>query len=152
MAFPSRPLIWHRRKKSAGLTGAESGVLGGFKLLGRSMPQAAGDRQALLQSINILFIIGGMIQTFANTETEAFFASGKSRRLPSEILKRAMMRLTQLDAAVQVEDLRMPPSNQLEKLSGDRAGQWSIRINGQWRVCFRFEGGDAFAVEIVDYH
>lgn len=63
-----------------------------------------------------------------------------------------MMRLAQLDAAVQVEDLRMPPSNQLEKLSGDRAGQWSIRINGQWRVCFRFEGTDAFVVEIVDYH
>ena len=93
-----------------------------------------------------------MIRTFADAETEAFFASGKSRRLPGEILKRAMMRLAQLDAAVQVEDLRMPPSNQLEKLSGDRAGQWSIRINGQWRVCFRFEGTDAFAIEIVDYH
>ena len=135
------------------LSGADTAILRSFQPpLQRSMPQAAGVRQALLQSINILFIVGGMIQTFANTETEAFFASGKSRRLPSEILKRAMIRLTQLDAAVQVEDLRMPPSNQLEKLSGDRAGQWSIRINGQWRVCFRFEGGDAFAVEIVDYH
>lgn len=93
-----------------------------------------------------------MIQTFANAETEVFFASGKSRRLPSEILKRAVMRLAQLDAALRVEDLRMPPSNQLEKLSGDRDGQWSIRINGQWRVCFRFDSGDAFEVEIVDYH
>jgi proteic killer suppression protein len=93
-----------------------------------------------------------MIQTFADAETEAFFASGKSRRLPGEILKRAVMRLAQLDAALRVEDLRMPPSNQLEKLSGNRDGQWSIRINGQWRVCFRFDSGDAFEVEIVDYH
>lgn len=93
-----------------------------------------------------------MIQSFANAETESFFATGKSRRLPSEILKRAAMRLMQLDAAFQVEDLRIPPSNQLEKLAGDRLGQWSIRINAQWRVCFRFEGGDAFEVEIVDYH
>lgn len=93
-----------------------------------------------------------MIQSFANAETESFFATGKSRRLPSEILKRAAMRLTQLDAALQVDDLRIPPSNQLEKLAGDRLGQWSIRINAQWRVCFRFEGGDAFEVEIVDYH
>ncbi len=62
------------------------------------------------------------------------------------------MRLTQLDAATAVEDLRQPPSNRLEALSGGRAGQWSIRINDQWRVCFRFVNGDAFDVEIVDYH
>jgi len=93
-----------------------------------------------------------LIQTFANAETESFFATGKSRRLPSEILKRAAMRLNQMHAAMRIEDLRLPPSNQLEMLSGDREGQWSIRINGQWRVCFRFEGGHAFEVEIVDYH
>lgn len=62
------------------------------------------------------------------------------------------MRLIQLNAANQVEDLRQPPSNRLERLRGDRAGQWSVRINDQWRVCFRFENGDAFDVEIVDYH
>jgi proteic killer suppression protein len=62
------------------------------------------------------------------------------------------MRLTQLNAAVRVEDLCMPPSNRLEALHGDRDGQWSIRINDQWRICFRFEDGDAFEVEIVDYH
>ncbi|MFA5172258.1 MAG: type II toxin-antitoxin system RelE/ParE family toxin [Sulfuriferula sp.] len=93
-----------------------------------------------------------MIQTFASTETESFFVTGKSRRLPSEILKRAAMRLNQLHAATVLSDLRLPPSNQLESLSGDRVGQWSIRINQQWRVCFRFENGDAFDVEIVDYH
>lgn len=93
-----------------------------------------------------------MIQTFANPETEHFFATGKSRRLPTEILKRAAMRMNQLHAATCVEDLRLPPSNQLEKLSGNRAGQWSIRINSQWRVCFRFKAGHAYDVEIVDYH
>jgi proteic killer suppression protein len=62
------------------------------------------------------------------------------------------MRLTQLDAAVVVDDLRIPPSNRLEWLSGDRDGQWSVRINDQWRVCFRFVAGDAFDVEVVDYH
>ena len=99
-----------------------------------------------------MFTLGFVIQTFANAETEHFFATGKSRRLPTEILKRAAMRLNQIHAATRVEDLRLPPSNQLEKLSGDREGQWSIRINGQWRVCFVFRDGHAFDVEIVDYH
>ena len=62
------------------------------------------------------------------------------------------MRLKQLDAATRVEDLRLPPSNRLERLTKDRARQWSIRINEQWRVCFRFANGDAHDVEIVDYH
>lgn len=93
-----------------------------------------------------------MIRSFANSETESFYTTGKSRRLPPDILKRAAMRLTQLNAATHIEDLRQPPSNRLESLVGDRAGQWSIRINQQWRVCFHFEDGDAFDVEIVDYH
>lgn len=62
------------------------------------------------------------------------------------------MRLTQLDAVTRVDDLRSPPSNRLEQLKGERKGQWSIRINDQWRICFRFANGDAFDVEIVDYH
>ena len=72
--------------------------------------------------------------------------------MPPDILRRAVMRLMQLDAATVVDDLRQPPSNRLEALSGQRAGQWSIRINDQWRVCFRFERGNALDVEIVDYH
>ena len=75
-----------------------------------------------------------------------------SRRVPTEIRKRAAMRLLQLNAATRIEDLRLPPSNRLERLHGDRAGQWSIRINDQWRVCFRFRNSDAFDVDIVDYH
>lgn len=93
-----------------------------------------------------------MIRTFADAETKRFFNTGKSRRLPADIIKRAVKRLTQLEAATIIDDLRMPPSNRLEALTGNRAGQWSIRINDQWRVCFRFKNGEAFDVEIVDYH
>ncbi len=93
-----------------------------------------------------------MIRAFADAATEAFFRAGRARRLPPGIRSRAARRLLQLDAAREVGDLRLPPSNQLEKLAGDRRGQWSIRINQQWRLCFRFENGDAFDVEIVDYH
>ena len=93
-----------------------------------------------------------MIRSFADADTERFFTTGKSRRLPTEIRARAAMRLTQVNAAGRIEDLRLPPSNRLEALKHDRAGQWSIRVNDQWRVCFRFDNGDAFDVEIVDYH
>ena len=93
-----------------------------------------------------------MIRSFASTETERFYATGKSRRLPTEILKRAAMRLTQLNATTSIEDLRFPPSNRLEMLKGERKGQWSIRINDQWRICFRFTDGDALDVEVTDYH
>jgi proteic killer suppression protein len=93
-----------------------------------------------------------VIRSFADKETERLFAGETSRRLPQDIVRRAVGRLQHLHLATRVEDLRRPPSNCLETLKGDRAGQWSIRINGQWRVCFRFEGGDAFDVEIVDYH
>lgn len=93
-----------------------------------------------------------MIRSFASAETERFYASGKSRRFPLDILKHAAMRLTQLDAVTRIDDLRLPPSNRLQALTGDRSGQWSIRINDRWRICFRFENGDALDVEIVDYH
>lgn len=106
----------------------------------------------LLDICKQIVYISLMIQTFASPETERFFATGKSRCLPPEILKRAAMRLMQLDGVARIEDLRFPPSNRLEALVHDRARQWSIRINDQWRVCFRFENGDAYDVEIVDYH
>jgi len=93
-----------------------------------------------------------MIISFANKETEKLFATGRSKKFPTEILTRAIMRLTQLDNAQEVTDLRLPPSNRLEVLSGNRAGQSSIRINDQWRICFRFANGEATDVEITDYH
>jgi len=93
-----------------------------------------------------------VIRSFASAETERLFATGKSRRLPPQIRERATRRLTQLNAATSLNDLRSPPSNRLEALKHDRKGQWSIGINDQWRICFRFSDGDAFEVEIVDYH
>jgi len=93
-----------------------------------------------------------MLVSFANKETEKLFATGKSKKLPPEIIARAIIRLTQLGSAREVSDLLMPPSNHLESLSGNRAGQWSIRINDQWRICFSFANGDATDVEITDYH
>jgi proteic killer suppression protein len=82
----------------------------------------------------------------------AVFRQWQTGRLPRDILRRAAMRLRQLDAATKIGDLRLPPSNRLEALKGDRAGRHAIRINDQWRLVFRFEDGDAFEVEIVDYH
>jgi proteic killer suppression protein len=99
-----------------------------------------------------MFILRRMIRSFGDAETERFFTTGRSRRLPSDIRGRAAMRLTQLNAATQLADLRSPPSNRLEALAGNRKGEWTIRINDQWRVCCRFSKGDAFDVVIVDYH
>ena len=93
-----------------------------------------------------------MIRSFADRETEAFFTTGRSRRFPPDLLRRAVMRLRQVDAATRLDDLRLPPSNRLEALKGERTGQFSIRINDQWRLCFRFVDGDAHDVSIVDYH
>lgn len=93
-----------------------------------------------------------VIRTFKCKETEGLFHGRKSQKLPQDIQGRAVIRLTQLNAAVRVEDLRLPPSNRLEALSGKRAGQWSIRINNQWRICFKFDKEGAYDVEITDYH
>ena len=93
-----------------------------------------------------------MIRSFSDADTEAFFTTGRSRRVPPSIRMRVAMRLNQLHAATSVEDLRQPASNRLELLRGDRRGRWSIRVNDQWRICFRFAEGDAFDVELVDYH
>ena len=105
-----------------------------------------------LTRVNKTFMLLLMIQSFACPETKLFFITGKSRRFPPAIRVRAAYRLIQLNAANVLGDLRMPPSNRLEALKGPRRGQWSIRINDQWRICFRFENGDAFDVEITDYH
>jgi proteic killer suppression protein len=93
-----------------------------------------------------------MIRSFADTETERVFRRETSKKLPPDLQRIALRRLTMLDAAASLQDLRVPPGNRLEKLSGDREGQHSIRINDQWRVCFRWKDGDAHDVEITDYH
>jgi addiction module HigA family antidote len=93
-----------------------------------------------------------MIKTFQNKQTEKVFLREAVPRLSEDLYRMALRKLLLLDAAEKLEDLRIPPGNQLERLAGDRKGQYSIRINDQWRVCFRWEEGDAYEVEIVDYH
>jgi toxin HigB-1 len=93
-----------------------------------------------------------MIKTFRNRETAAVFADERVRRLPPDIRRRARRKRLPLDQVTHVEELRVPPGNRLEPLTGDRSGAWSLRINDQWRICFRFEDGHAQEVEIVDYH
>ena len=92
-----------------------------------------------------------MIQSFADHETRTVYLTGTSRRW-SSIARVAARRLQAIDFAGAIEDLKNPPGNRLEKLKGERKGQWSIRINEQFRICFRWDGKDAWDVEIVDYH
>ncbi|HIE65497.1 MAG: type II toxin-antitoxin system RelE/ParE family toxin [Nitrospira sp.] len=93
-----------------------------------------------------------MIKTFASKETEKLFRRERSRKIPETIQKIARRKLEILDVAEVLQDLRIPPSNHLENLTGKRKGQHSIRINIQWRICFEWRKGDAYKVEIVDYH
>ena len=93
-----------------------------------------------------------MIGSFRDSETEKLWRTGKSRKLPADLQRRAFRKLAILNAAVALENLRVPPGNTLEALRGTRAGQHSIRINDQYRLCFRWEQGNAYQVEIVDYH
>ena len=93
-----------------------------------------------------------MIKSTKGKLIERLISGGPTKGFPSDLVRRAELKLAQIDAALTLEDLRIPPSNHLEKLTRDRKGQHSIRISKQWRVCFIWEGEDAFAVEIVDYH
>jgi proteic killer suppression protein len=93
-----------------------------------------------------------MILDFRDPETELLWRTGKSRRLPANLRKASFRKLAILNAALELQNLTAPPGNRLEKLTGDRAGQHSIRINEQYRICFRWSNGNAFDVEIVDYH
>jgi proteic killer suppression protein len=93
-----------------------------------------------------------MIKSFADKATAAVFSGQLVRRLPQDIQGIARRKLKLIDAVSKVEELRIPPGNRLEQLSGDRAGQWSIRINAQWRICFSWKDGHAEDIEIVDYH
>ena len=93
-----------------------------------------------------------MIRNFADREAEKIWDGTPSRRLPGDIQPVARRKLRMLNNALNLDDLRIPPANRLEALRGDRKGQHSIRINDQWRICFRWKDGDAYDVEIVDYH
>lgn len=93
-----------------------------------------------------------MIESFKTRETEAVFSRKRAPRIPADIYRRAHRKLLAVHAATRLDDLRIPPSNRLEALKGERKSQHSIRINRQWRICFRWRAGNAHNVEIVDYH
>jgi len=93
-----------------------------------------------------------MIKNFRSQEAEKLFGREYSRTLPRNIQRTALRKLLLLDAAVELKDIAVPPANQLEKLRGDRNGQYSIRINKQWRICFVWREGNSYNVEITDYH
>ena len=93
-----------------------------------------------------------MIRSFADRDTERVFRRERTRRFSPVVCKAAYRKLLMLDAAETLNDLRVPPGNRLEKLSGGRGSQHSVRVNKRWRICFRWRGGDAFDVEITDYH
>ncbi|MYA23440.1 MAG: type II toxin-antitoxin system RelE/ParE family toxin [Gemmatimonadetes bacterium] len=93
-----------------------------------------------------------MIESFRDRETERVFFRQRSRRFSGTLARSALKKLLLLDAADSIQDLRLPPGNRLERLAGDRRGQYGIRINDQWRLCFEWKSGHAANVEIVDYH
>jgi proteic killer suppression protein len=93
-----------------------------------------------------------VIKSFKDKEAEKIFSGRFSSKLPENIQRIALRKLTQLHGAATMSFLGIPPANRLEKLGGDRQGQWTIRINGQWRICFEWRDGDAEDIEITDYH
>ena len=93
-----------------------------------------------------------MIKTFADRRTQELYTTGKAKPFPPDVAKRAARKLEYIDLAIQLSDLKVPRGNRLHSLKEDRRGQYSISINDQWRICFRFEAGDAYDVEICDYH
>ena len=93
-----------------------------------------------------------MIKTFADQRTRDLFTTGRAKRFPSDVATRAARKLEYVHLATRLDDLKVPPGNRLHALKGDRKGQQSISVNDQWRICFRFLDGDAYDVEICDYH
>jgi toxin HigB-1 len=93
-----------------------------------------------------------VIKTFADRHTHELYVTGRSRRFPPDVVKRATRKLEYVDLATRLEDLKVPPGNRLHALERERSGQHAISINDQWRICFRFMDGDAYEVQITDYH
>lgn len=93
-----------------------------------------------------------MIKSFADRRTQELYVTGKAKRIPAELARRAARKLEYVDLATRLDDLKVPPGNRLHALEGSRKGQHSIRVSDQWRICFRFREGDAYDVEFCDYH
>ena len=93
-----------------------------------------------------------MIKTFADKRTQELYLAGRSKRFPADVAQRAARKLEYVDLSTRIDDLKVPPGNRLHALEGLRQGQYSISVNDQWRICFKFIDGDAYDVEICDYH
>ena len=93
-----------------------------------------------------------MIKSFADKDTYELYIKGKSKKFPPEIISRAVLKMEYINLATNINDLKVPTSNRLHELLGERKGQYSISVNAQWRICFRYQDGDAFDVELTDYH
>ena len=93
-----------------------------------------------------------MIKTFSDKHTKEIYETGKSRKVPPDVLSRAVRKLEYVNLATCLDDLKVPPGNKLHALAGDRKGQYAIAVNDQWRICFSFKDGDAYDVEFCDYH
>ena len=93
-----------------------------------------------------------MIKSFADRRTQELYINGKARYFPPDVARRAARKLEYVNLATKLDDLKVPPGNRFHALEGDRKGQHSISINDQWRICFRFSDGDAYDVEVCDYH
>jgi toxin HigB-1 len=93
-----------------------------------------------------------MIKTFADRRTRDLYVTGKAKRIPTDVAKRAARKIEYVDLAARLNDLKVPPGNKLHVLEGDRKGRYSISVNDQWRICFRYIDGDAYDVEFCDYH
>ena len=93
-----------------------------------------------------------MIKTFAGKRTQELYLTGQAKRFPPDVARRAARKLEYVDLATRLDDLKVPPGNRLHRLASEREGQYAIAINAQWRICFRFEDGDAYDVEVCDYH
>lgn len=93
-----------------------------------------------------------MIKSFADRRTQALYVNGRAKRVPAALARQAARKLEYVDLASRLDDLKVPPGNRLHASEGNRAGQHSIRVNDQWRICFRFVDGDAYDVEFCDYH
>jgi toxin HigB-1 len=116
------------------------------------LPVKRQSRKPRLEPVPITLYVMIVILSFADRETERIWAGRRSRRFPSDLQDAALRKLRLLNVSGRLEDLRIPPGNRLEALKGDRKGQHAIRINDQWRICFRWVDGGAEDVEIVDYH
>jgi toxin HigB-1 len=116
------------------------------------MRNTLGGHKSLVANCHVTRYSERMIKSFADRRTQDLYVSGSAKRFPPDVASRAARKLEYVDLATRLDDLKVPPGNRLHALEGDRKGQHSISINDQWRICFRFQDGDAFDVEVCDYH